>query len=1120
MNSGENMLNDDPLWFKEAIFYELRIGAFLDSTGNGFGDFAGLTQKLDYLRDLGVTVLWLLPFYPSPFKDDGYDISDYLSIHPPYGDLQDFRTFLKEAHERGLRVVTELVLNHTSDQHPWFQRARRSPAGSSHRDYYVWSDSDDRYKDARIIFKDFETSNWQWDPIAKAYYWHRFYSHQPDLNYDNPDVRKSILKVIDFWLDMGVDGLRLDAVPYLIERDKTNCENLAETHDVLRELRKHVDKKYKNRMLLAEANQWPEDAVAYFGKGDECHMAFHFPIMPRLFMASHMEDRFPLIDIIEQTPAIPESCQWAIFLRNHDELTLEMVTDEEREYMYRIYANDPRARVNSGIRRRLAPLLGNNRKRVELMNGLLLSLPGTPVLYYGDEIGMGDNIYLGDRNGVRTPMQWSPDRNAGFSRANPQKLYLPVITDPEYHFEAVNVEAQQGNLHSLLWWMKRIIALRKRFKAFGRGTVEFLKPDNRKVLAFVRRYQDECILVVANLSRYAQYVELDLSAFKGMRPVELFGQVSFPPVGDQPYLLTLGPHIFFWFILESQPTETIPTAVSSIPVLTVPESWEDLINGNSVRMLENALPGFLKDKRWFGGKSRKLRRAVIQENIPVAVNGRRSYLLFIQVEYVDGGPEVYSLPIGFAEGEKATEIKSQYADSIIASIKTGGGEGFLYDAIADKDFCSELFQTTIRRRQLKGGQGDVSIRSSGSLKHLSKSLPVPLTVVNMKMDQSNSSIFFGDKFILKLYRRLHPGVNPDVEIGLHLTKDEHFQNAPPIRASLEYRQATSESVTLGVLQDFVPNQGTAWVFTLDHIEKFIEYRLAEGAAFQDLIALPMNPLCQSSTEEIPAIINERFGPFLESFKLMGKRTGEMHLALADAQEDPQFIEETFTPHYQRSLYQSMRNLTNEVFLSLKKRAKELPVDMKPMIDQTMGSESKILSFFQNLLKIKITATRIRVHGDYHLGQLLYTGKDFIVIDFEGEPARPLGERRLKRSPLRDVAGMIRSFHYAAYSALANQVSRGIVSAEKRPVAEKAIQVWTHWVGVTFLKSYLSTIRDAAFIPKTTEERQTLLNIYLLEKAIYELGYELNNRPDLVKVPLEGINQFMAKQNTPAQTSGA
>jgi maltose alpha-D-glucosyltransferase / alpha-amylase len=543
-----------PLWYKDVVIYQLHVRAFYDSTGDGIGDFIGLTSKLDYLQDLGVTALWLLPFYPSPLKDDGYDIANYTNVHPAYGTLRDFKAFLREAHNRGLRVITELVLNHTSDQHPWFQRARRAKPGSPHRDFYVWSNTPEKYKEARIIFKDFEPSNWTWDPVAKAYFWHRFYSHQPDLNFENPLVRRELLETVSFWLNLGVDGMRLDAVPYLFEQEGTNCENLPETHAFLKELRRYVDENYPGRMLLAEANQWPEDAIAYFGDGDECHTAFNFPVMPRLFMAKQMEDRFPIVDILQQTPAIPANCQWVLFLRNHDELTLEMVTDEERDYMYRVYAHDPQARINLGIRRRLAPLLNDNRRTIELLHGLLFSLPGTPVIYYGDEIGMGDNIYLGDRDGVRTPMQWSADRNAGFSLANPQRLYLPLVIDPEYLYETVNVENQRNNPQSLWWWIKRLIAVRNQHPAFGRGTLELLLPDNAKVLAFVRQFEEDRVLVVANLSRFSQYVELDLSAMESYVPMELFGHHSFPPIGKLPYLLTLGPHSFYYFSLEKKGT--------------------------------------------------------------------------------------------------------------------------------------------------------------------------------------------------------------------------------------------------------------------------------------------------------------------------------------------------------------------------------------------------------------------------------------------------------------------------------------------------------------------------------------------------------------------------------------
>ncbi|HEY9137403.1 MAG TPA: maltose alpha-D-glucosyltransferase, partial [Terriglobus sp.] len=602
---------NDPLWFKDAVIYELHVKAFADGNNDGIGDFPGLMSKLDYLQALGVTCIWLLPFFPSPQRDDGYDISDYLNVNPSYGTLNDFQAFLAAAHARGMQVMIELVINHTSDQHPWFQAARLAPAGSPERNMYVWSDSDKLYDGVRIIFTDTEKSNWTWDPIAGQYYWHRFFSHQPDLNFDNPVVRETVADIMRFWLDMGVDGLRLDAIPYLIERDGTSCENVPETHIVIKELRAVMEAEYENRMILAEANMWPEDVRPYFGDGDECHMAFHFPLMPRTYMALRQEDRLPITEIMARTPDIPPNCQWGIFLRNHDELTLEMVSDDERDYMYLAYSADPRMRINVGIRRRLAPLLDNNRRRIELLCSLLLSFPGTPILYYGDEIGMGDNIYLGDRNGVRTPMQWNSDRNAGFSRAVPAALYSPVIMDPIWGYEAINVEAQESDTSSLLHWTRNMIALRKLFQVFGRGTQEFLRPENRKVLAYLREYDSEHVVCVANLSRFAQPVTLDLSRFKGMVPVEMLGYVPFPKITEEPYPLTLGPYAFIWLELQSaavadaeaQPSTEIQAAELLLPA----GNLQNAITGAAAELLqETFLPKFLQTQRWFGAKSRTI----------------------------------------------------------------------------------------------------------------------------------------------------------------------------------------------------------------------------------------------------------------------------------------------------------------------------------------------------------------------------------------------------------------------------------------------------------------------------------------------------------------------------------
>ena len=1107
----KSLLADDPLWYQDAVIYELHVRSFFDSDGDGIGDFRGLTEKLDYLQDLGVTALWILPFYPSPLKDDGYDISNYTAVNPAYGELSDFRAFLREAHRRGLRVITELVLNHTSDQHPWFQRARRSPPGSKWRDFYVWSDSPDKYRDARIIFKDFESANWTWDPLANAYFWHRFYSHQPDLNFDNPEVRKIMLQTMQFWLAMGVDGLRLDAVPYLYEREGTSCENLPETHKALKTIRKRVDERYPNRMLLAEANQWPEDAAAYFGDGDECHMAFHFPLMPRMFMAIRMEDRYPIIDILSQTPPIPAKCQWALFLRNHDELTLEMVTDEERDYMYRVYAIDPHARINLGIRRRLYPLLGKDRKKFELMNALLLSLPGTPVLYYGDEIGMGDNIYIGDRNGVRTPMQWNADRNAGFSRGSSQKMFLPVTIDPDYHYETVNVEARQNNSSSMLWWMKRVIALRKQFKAFGRGAIEFLTPENHKVLAFLRSFEGELVLVVANLSRFPQFVELDLSAHKGKVPVELVGKTEFPPIKDSPYFLTLGAHIFYWFSLESPDREketataTIPVGTQA-PVLQVKGGPDSLFRKDLRGTLEKILPAYLRSRRWFAGKARRMKWARVLEAIPLANGASHMHLLLVQADYTEGDPDLYSLPVAFASGLEAERMLAEAPGAVIARVAEASRQHILFDALQDKGSCLFLLDTIGHRRRFRGAGGEilgVPARAFRKIRGELKEAPAP---VPGKAEQSNSSVIFGDKMILKVFRRVDRGVNPDLEIGTYLTEEAAFPHAPPVGGSLRYARAHEEPMTLAVLMGFVPNQGDAWQYTLDNLGRFFERVTARSADIKE-VPCPGSRLLRMVDEVVPARVNDLIGSYLLSARRLGERTAEFHLAMASNVGNPSFAPEPFTPFYQRSLYQSMRNLTAQTFSLLRKRVGTLPETDRGQGRVVLDMEERILKRFQGILDRKITAMRIRVHGDYHLGQVLFTGKEFVLIDFEGEPARSLAERRIKRSPVRDVAGMLRSFHYASYAPLIGEVGGSVRSDDVKSL-EPWADCWNAWVSAAFLQGYLAAAKEGAFLPRTREELSILLDTFLLEKAIYELGYELNNRPDWVKLPLLGILSLM------------
>jgi len=1006
--------DDASTWYKDAVIYELHVRAFRDSNGDGVGDFTGLIEKLDYIARLGVTAIWLLPFYPSPLRDDGYDVSDYLGVHASYGRVADVRRLVKEAHARGLRVIIELVCNHTSDQHPWFQRARRARPGTAARDFYVWSDTDQRYADARIIFKDTETSNWAWDFLAQAYYWHRFYSHMPDLNFDHPQVRRAILRIVDHWLDIGVDGLRLDAIPYLFEREGTNSENLPESHAFLKELRAHIDARYPNRMLLAEANQWPEEAAAYFGdgEGDECHMAFHFPVMPRLFMALRMEDRFPVIDILTQTPPIPSAAQWALFLRNHDELTLEMVTDEERDYMYWAYTQDAEARLNLGIRRRLAPLLGNNRRRIELMNALLLSLPGTPVIYYGDEIGMGDNIYLGDRNGVRTPMQWSGDRNAGFSSANRQRLYLPVILDPEYHYEAVNVEAQEANPQSLLSWMRRIIALRKRYQAFGRGTIEFLHPENRKVLAFVRQYGEERILVMANLSRFSQFAQLDLSAYAGQVPVEVFGRIEFPPASDQPYQVMLGPHAFYWFSLEPQRVDL--GQLTPMPDLSVRD-----------RELERVLPAYLRGQRWFGGRSRRINEVHVSDSVTIA----DTVLKMVDVQYQTGDAETYALPL------------------------SPNREGRIVDALGEPTFNHLLLEAIARRRRFHGRTGDVVALPTHELARLRGADDLAPRLATA--EQTNNSVIFGERLILKMYRRIEDGPHPDLEISRFLT-EVGFPNIPPMAGAVLYRRDRGRNSALAMLQAYVPNQGDAW-----------SHALTEIAA--------------------DAVDRERYRPLAE---LLGRRTAEMHLALASRSDDPAFAPEPTLTHDARSVYQSIRSLGGQVMPLLRERLGQLPPGACEDAELVLGSWDLLHARLRGLIGRQISARRIRCHGDYHLGQVLFTGGDFFIIDFEGEPSRPLRERRLKRWALKDVAGMLRSYAYVG-------------EASELPDGPE----WARYAGEAFMHAYLERAAGAPFLPGSAGERDLLLDAMLIEKALYELRYELSHRPDWVHIPLRGLREL-------------
>lgn len=1103
------MLENDPLWYKDAIIYEVHVRAFHDGSGTGTGDFRGITQKLDYLQDLGITAIWLLPFYPSPLRDDGYDIAEYTSIHPQYGVLEDFREFLDAAHQRGLRVITELVLNHTSDQHPWFQRARRAPAGSPLRDFYVWSDTPDKYREARVIFKDFEPSNWTYDQVARQYFWHRFYSHQPDLNFDNPEVWKAVFPVVDFWMELGVDGMRLDAVPYLFEREGTICENLPETHTFLKALRKHIDERFPHRMLLAEANQWPEDAVAYFGAGDESHMNFHFPLMTRLFMSIHVEDRFPIVDIMAQTPAIPENCQWGLFLRNHDELTLEMVTDEERDYMYRAYAADPQARINLGIRRRLAPLLGNNRRRIELMNGLLFSLPGAPIIYYGDEIGMGDNIYLGDRNGVRTPMQWSADRNAGFSRANSQKLYLPVIIDPEYHYEALNVEAQQSNPNSLLWWMKRFIGLRKQFKAFSRGSLEFLHPDNRKVLTFLRRYQDETVLVVANLSRFVQYAELDLSAFAGMVPVEVFGRNPFPTVQKSPYFLTLGPHSFYWFALTAQPApQSVGTHLEpDLPEIVVRGDWETLFRHPTKARLEEVLPSYLRRRRWYFGRNRILKSAVIREAFRLQYADRTAMITLTDVEYNEGAPETYLVPLTLVPGERGQELLASMPYLGVARIK-GSVEGVLCDALGEPHFCTAVLEAIHEGKRYPVSAGELQAVSFAPFDEMRGPVDVPLPPAISREEQSHTSIVYGNRLILKAFRRIEPGLNPELEIGRLLTA-HRWPHAPPVVGAIEYRTRRGPPMTLAVMQGYVVNESDAWRFTQDVVSSFFEKMLARRSDTSPPDGPPWDLIDAVASDTV----REAIGSFVDTAALLGKRTAEMHATLANEIDNPAFAPEAFTLHYQRSIYQTIRNLRGQSFIPLRRHLAALPEGVQEVGHKVLDQEEAILRRMRPLLTAKITALRTRCHGDFHLRQVLYTGKDFVIIDLEGDPSRPMTERVLKRSPLQDVAGMVQSLHAAVFSLLLGEVplhgqSVGVIRPEDVSLLLPWAKAWYAWVGAAYLRGYLEVAGKMAFLPQTPGEWKLLFEAYLLEKAFSDLSFALGHRPSWARIPLQSILEVL------------
>jgi maltose alpha-D-glucosyltransferase/alpha-amylase len=1064
-------LPDSALWYKDAVIYQLHVKAFLDSNGDGIGDLQGLTSKLDYIQELGVNAVWLLPFYPSPLKDDGYDVADYRNVHKHYGTREDFRVFVAEAHRRGLKVITELVINHTSDQHPWFQAARRAPPGSKKRNYYVWSDSDQKYKGTRIIFTDTETSNWTFDPLAKQYFWHRFFSHQPDLNFDNPHVIRAVLKVMQSWADMGVDGFRLDAIPYLCEREGTNNENLPETHVVLKQIRAHMDARYQNRMLLAEANQWPEDVRPYFGDGDECHMAFHFPLMPRMYMAIAQEDRHPLVEIMQQTPDIPALCQWAIFLRNHDELTLEMVTSKERDYLWRMYAADMQARINLGIRRRLAPLMENDPERIKLMNSLLLSMPGSPVVYYGDEIGMGDNIYLGDRNGVRTPMQWSPDRNAGFSRADPQRLYLPPIMDPIYGYEAVNVEAQQRDPGSLLNWMKRMLSVRKQSHAFGRGSLSFLRPGNRKVLVYLRELKDEAILCVANLSRAAQPVELDLKKYRGRVPVELLGRTSFPPIGDLPYLITLPAYAFYWFRLAqdaSAPDWHKEMLVhEEAPVLVLFDGWTSFFRDKVVpwrigmaeqlreRLETEVLPKFIEAQRWYAQKGEPVREARAKDHV-IWDAGPISWLMtFVQVKEAQ-----YFLPLALGWEEDEDHVRALSALAI-ARVRQQANVGVMADAMADEAFCRHVVKAIGDRKSLDTAHGMLRFTPTSAFGSIAGGEVASLTLAGLHTQSTNTSVTLGERLFLKCFRRIRPGMHPELEVGRFLTEVAHFKNCVPLAGAVEYVPSSGESAAVALLQAYIPNQGDAWSYTLAYLERFVE-----------------------SLRE-----TETHGAYLTLIQTLATRTAELHKAFAMKSGNPAFEPESLTQQDVETWRARVKQEAEETLRQIEKSPKAKPL---------AAQKAKILAFVDACAAPKKPTLKTRHHGDYHLGQVLVSNNDFLIIDFEGEPSRPLAESRKKHSPLRDVAGMLRSFSYA----------RGSTQLRERtePGIERlgpALGEWEKATRKAFVAAYAAAMEGSGVFA-SFDDVLGLLRLAEMEKVLYELRYEAANRPDWIHIPVQGL----------------
>jgi maltose alpha-D-glucosyltransferase/alpha-amylase len=1068
----------DPLWYKDAVIYQVHVKSYFDANNDGVGDFAGLIDKLDYIAELGVNAIWLLPFYPSPMRDDGYDIAEYRDIHPAYGAMAEARRFIREAHKRNLRVITEMVINHTSDQHPWFQKSRRAKKNSKARNFYVWSDTNQKYEGTRIIFSDTESSNWTWDPVAGQYFWHRFYSNQPDLNFDNPDVLTEVLSIMRFWFDIGVDGLRLDAIPYLVEREGTSNENLPETHAVLKAIRAELDTHYPDRMLLAEANLWPEDIQQYFGNGDECHMAFHFPLMPRMYMAIAQEDRFPIIDILRQMPEIPQNCQWAIFLRNHDELTLEMVTDQERDYLWNFYAADKRARINLGIRRRLAPLVERDRRRIELLNSLLLSMPGTPTLYYGDEIGMGDNIFLGDRHGVRTPMQWSDDRNGGFSRADPASLIAPTIMDPLYGFQAINVEAQAHDTHSLLNWTRRMLAVRKQQKAFGRGNLKMLAPANSRILAYLREYTSsdgvpEIILCVANMSRAAQAGELDLSSYAGKIPVEMIGGSSFPVITTLNYLLTLPPYGFYWFLLADAtqmptwyivPLERLP----ELRTLIVKQDLRDLLQAPARTILEQEVfPSYLPKRSWFAHLGEPIEDVHL---LYVSTFDIPSHLFaFSEVEIRrNGASERYFLPLGVIADHLAGTPSQQLA---LARLRQKRAVGLLTDPFTLPEFNRHIIQNLRAHIILPLDEGELQFIPTPLLQTIEGRPDTEVDVV--AANDTNGSVVMAGSMVLKPIRKVLAGIHPEIEISNYLAASK-FSNIAPLLGEVKRIDGGGEQYTLMILQAYISNQGDAWQWTQNTLERVLRDRLTAGTSTMDI--------------QYPAMDE------LENFaQVLGTRLGEMHRLLALPSKNLRFgyiatkAKDTraWAHHISEGLLQILENLREQT----SKDAKWL-----------LAHKSKLFALIKKLAANAVGGIRIRTHGNLHLAQILVVPGDVYFVNFEDGIAA--GDTELHLSPLKNVADILCAFDDVG--AITLKAAQGIdITAETDRIHQIAAS-YRHKTHAAFYEAYSLATAD---LPHAWQDgvagQIAALRLACIDNRIREV-LKASYRPDWLEIPLQGL----------------